>query len=121
MAMETQISDLMREDTIDQNKILDNLINPENIDMKTDINDPITFAIFESIVRNLEKLLQGLDEGKIQLPITRKLLVTVLDKLKLFLVSWNRKSRSEITETLKANREEGTGAKSFFQKMAGYG
>ena len=121
MAFEGQISDLMREDTIDANKILDNLLDPKNIDMKTDINDPITFAILESLVAHFEELLSGFEKKKIDLPITKKLLKDMILYLKKFLISWERKSRIEITETLKANKEQESGAKSFFQKLSGFG
>lgn len=121
MAMETQISELMREDTIDANKILDNLLSPENIDMKTHICDPVTFSLFQSLVDNFEKLAMLQKSKKKQLPITSKLLEDICSNLKKFLVSWNRESRKEVTETLKAVKEEGAGAKSLFQKIAGMG
>lgn len=121
MAMETMISDLMRTDNIDANKILSELLNPENINMKTDIRDPITFAILESVVEELEYMLTGIDQNKIKLPITKRNLKRIIKRLKEYLVSWNRAGRIEITETLKATKEEGTGAKSLFQRIAGLG
>ena len=121
MAFEGQISDLIREDTIDSNKILSDLLDPKNLDMKTDIRDPITFSILESLVSEIEELLSGVNEKKLQLPITKKLLKNMLVYLKKFLVSWERKSRIEITETLKATKEQESGAKSLFQKIAGFG
>ena len=119
MAMETQISELMREDTVDANKILDSLLDPKNIDLKTHICDPVTFALFQSLVDNFEKLAMLEKHTKKQLPITDKLLKDICDDLKNFLVSWNRESRKEITETLKATKQEDAGAKSLFRTIAG--
>ena len=124
MAMETQISELMREDFINSNKILSDLLDPKNINMKTDIRDPITFSLLEAIVNQLEDMLLRINSVfektkiRIKLPITKKMLKDLIKNLKQFLVSWDRQSRTEITETLKSTHEEGSGAKSLFQKMA---
>lgn len=120
MAFEGQISDLMREDNIDANKILSELLDAKNINLKTDIPDPITFAILESIVWELENMLSAINEKKLRLPILKGTLRKIIRLLKEFSVSWERKSRIEITETLKASKEEGTGAQSFFQKLSGF-
>lgn len=119
MAFEGQISDLMREDTIDSNKILNDLLDPKNIDMKTDIADPITFAILDVLVDLIEDFFS--QTKNVKLPKTKKLLKDIVKKIKLFMVSWKRQSRIEITETLKANKEVESGAKSLFQKIAGFG
>lgn len=122
MAMETQISELMKEDTMNTTKILSDLLNPKHINMKTDITDPITFSLLEAIVNQLEDMLNGIKDNtkkqKLKLSITKKMLKETIKYLKEFLVSWDRKSRTEITETLKSTREEGSGARSLFQKMA---
>lgn len=122
MAMETQISELMKEDTMNTTKILSDLLNPKHINMKTDITDPITFSLLEAIVNQLEDMLNGIKDNtkkqKLKLSITKKMLKKMIKCLKEFLVSWDRKSRTEITETLKSTREEGSGARSLFQKMA---
>ena len=121
MAMETQLDNLLREDSLDANKILSLLLDPDNIDMKTHVCDPITFAVLESIVNQFEDMVTGLEKQKLKLPITKKMLKDIIVLLKKFLVSWDRQSRIEITETLKAIKEEGTGAKSLFQTIAGLG
>lgn len=122
MAMETQVSELMKEDIMNSNKILSDLLNPKNINMKTEISDPITFALLEAIISQLEDMLNGIKDNtkkqKLKLSITKKMLKKMIKCLKEFLVSWDRKSRTEITETLKSTREEGSGARSLFQKMA---
>ena len=122
MAFETVLGDLQREDLIDANKILESLLNPKNIDMKTHIISPVTFAILESVVNNLEKLLTEVTaQRQIRLPLTKKLLEDLILKLKLFLVSWNRQSRVEVTKTLQSIRQEGSSERSFFQKLLGTG
>ena len=121
MAFETVLSDLQKEETIDANKILDSLINPKNIDMKTHIISPITFAILESIISNLENLLTEVGKQKIKLPLTKKLLKDMTMKFKLFMVSWNRLSREEITKTLQSIRQEGMQDRSLYQKLLGMG
>jgi len=121
MAFETELGELMRQDTLDANKILDNLLNPKNIDMKTHIISPITFAILESVIINLENLLTDVNSQKMKLPLAKKLLKDMINKLKFFLVSWNRLSREEITKTLQSQRQEGTTERSFYQRLLGMG
>lgn len=122
MAFETVIGDLQREDLIDANKILESLLDPKNIDMKTHIISPVTFAILESVVMSLENLLTEVNSNtKVKLPLTKKLLKDLIYKLKLFLVSWNRQGRIEVTKTLQSIRQEGSGERSFFQKLLGTG
>lgn len=121
MAFETVLSDLQKEETIDANKILESLLNPKNIDMKTHITSPVTFAILESIVKNLENLLTETGKQKIKLPLTKALLKDMVIKLKMFLVSWNRLSREEVTKTLQSLRSEGVQDRSLYQKLLGLG
>ena len=121
MAFETVLSDLQKDETIDANKILESLLNPKNIDMKTHIISPITFAILESVVKNLENLLTQTGKQKIKLPLTTKLLKDMIKQLKMFMVSWNRLSRDEITKTLQSLRQEGMQDRSFYQKLLGMG
>lgn len=119
MALETQIGDLFKEETIDANKILDSLLDPKDIDMKTHIISPVTFAILESVVMNIENLLTQINQQKLKLPLTKKLLNDIIKKLKMFFVSWERQSRKEVTETLKSLRQEGTAERSLYQKLLG--
>jgi len=121
MAFENVLGELQIQEDTDANKILESLLNPKNIDMKTHIVSPITFAIMEGIINNIEGLLSALDTQKIKLPMTKKLLKGIVIKIKLFMVSWNRMSRDEITKTLQSIRQEGATERSFFQKMLGTG
>lgn len=117
MALETKLEELIREDDLDANKILHELLSKEGIDLKTHITDPVTFAMLEAVVMNLEELFSV--AKKCKLPLTKKILKDMIDQLKKFLVSWNRLSRKEITETLQKTKEEDSGTRSLFQKLAG--
>ena len=121
MALETSLGDLFKEEPIDTNKILSDLLNPKNIDMKTHIVSPLTFAILEGIINNIEGLLSEIGKEKIKLPLTKKLLKDIIKQLKHFLVSWNRLSREEITKTLQSIKAEGTEQRSLYQKLIGLG
>ena len=121
MAVETVLADLEKEQTVDNAQILNSLLNPENIDMKTHIMSPITFAMLEAVVNNLQNLLLKIKTQKIKLPITKKLLEDMIRQLKKLLVSWNRLGRIEITKTLQSLRQEGMQERSFYQKLLGIG
>jgi len=122
MAFESVLGDLKKSDDIDAVQILNSLINPKNIDMKTHIISPIAFAIFEAIQKDIENLLTEIGKDKkLKLPRTVKLLKNLDTQIKLFMVSWNRQSRNEITQTLQSIREEGATDRSFFQKLTGTG
>ena len=121
MAFETVLGDLQKDEMIDANKILESLLNPKNIDMKTHIISPVTFAILESVVKNLENLLTQTGKQKIKLPLTTKLLKDMIKQLKMFMVSWNRLSRDEVTKILQSLRQEGMQDRSFYQKLLGMG
>ena len=119
MALERELEDMLKSDNIDANKILDSLLNPKNLDMKTHIVSPITFAVLEGICDNLDILISSISTKKMSLPRTTKLLKTLRIKIKMFLVSWNRLSREEITKTLQSTRQEGVGERSLYQKLLG--
>ncbi|MBY8981651.1 MAG: hypothetical protein KGD57_01770 [Candidatus Lokiarchaeota archaeon] len=121
MAFEQVLGDLQKEESADANKILESLLSSKNIDMKTHIINPVTFAILEGIIVTVEDLLTEINQQKLKLPLTKKLLKTVLFQIKKFMVSWNRQGRKEITETLQSIRQEGATERSFFQKMTGIG
>ena len=121
MAFEQVLGDLQKEESADANKILESLLSSKNIDMKTHIINPVTFAILEGIIVTVEDLLTEINQQKLKLPLTKKLLKTVLFQIKKFMVSWNRQGRKEITETLQSIRQEGATERSFFQKMTGLG
>lgn len=119
MAFESVLGELQKEENIDATKILDNLLNPKNIDMKTHIISPVTFAVLEATIKGLENLLSETKKQKVKLPITKRLLRDMVKQLKMFLVSWNRESRKEVTRTLQSLRQEGTQDRSFYQKLLG--
>jgi len=121
MAIEQSLGDLINEnETANVLSILESLLNPENIDMKTHIISPVSFAVFEAIISDFDLLVCDIDKNCVyRLTMTKSLLETTRDKLKMFLISWNRESRKEITETLKSIREEGSGERSFFQRILG--
>lgn len=121
MAFETSLGELLKEDTIDANKILHELLDYRNIDTKTHIADPITFAMLEAVIVEFDNMIFTLKGSKYKCPDTEKFLKTFVTQLKKFLVSWDRLGRKEITETLRANREEESGTRSLFQRLAGMG
>lgn len=122
MAFENVLGDLKKDDDVDANQILNSLLNPKNIDMKTHIISPIAFAVFEAIQKDIESLLTEIGKDKnLKLPRTKKLLKNLDTQIKKFMVSWNRKSRDEITSTLQSIREEGATERSFFQRLTGTG
>lgn len=121
MALETALGELIKEDQIDANKILHELLDQKNIDMKTHINDPITFAILESFIYIINDMLKDIKKSGTRLPITEKFLKSFLAQLKKFLVSWDRQSRKEITETLQAIKQENSNERSLFQRLTGFG
>lgn len=122
MAFESVLGDLKKSDDVDAVQILNSLLNPKNIDMKTHIISPIAFAIFEAILKDIENLLTEIGKDKkLKLPRTVKLLKNLDNQIKMFMVSWNRQSRNEITSTLQSIREEGATDRSFFQKLTGTG
>jgi len=121
MSFESDFGELMKVENIDNAKILQMLIDPKNIDMKTHILDPITFASLEAFIENLEDMLFVIKSSKNKLPKSKKILKLFIKKLKMFLVSWERQSRTEVVETLKSNRVDGTGERSLFQKLINTG
>lgn len=104
---------------LDANKILDNLINPKNIDLKTHIQNPILWSIFESIVDNIDALLKKVGQVKLRLPKFKKMLKSLKTKIKRFMISWNRMSRLEITDTLKSIRNEEKASRTFAERLLG--
>ena len=114
MAFENVLGELQKEEMIDANAILDSLLNPKNIDLKTHIVSPITFAVLEGIVNNLETLLSEVGKQKIKLPLTRKILKDIIytlavprnvtakrlkNRLTLFLSTFSSASKSITSET----------------------
>lgn len=116
MAFESTFDELLKDETLDANAILHELLDPKNIDMKTHIADPITFAMLEAIISNLEDLFSTAKKAK--MPLTKKILRDTIKHLKMYLVSWKRLSRKEITETLQKTKEEDN-SRNIFQKLAG--
>ena len=119
MAFESTLERLFRGETIDANKILHELLSEKGLDMKTHISDPITFAILESIINQIEDLLS--ETKGLKLPYTKKFLKDMIKQLKKFLVSWNRLSRTEVKEILKATKEDSSPNRNLFERLAGLG
>lgn len=119
MAFQIALEDLRKEDTIDANKILQYLLNPENINMKTHIMSPVVFSILEGVIVNIEDLLTEVGSTKLKLPKTKAILEEIRDRLKEFLVSWNRESRKEITKTLQSIRQEQNSTRTFAERLLG--
>lgn len=115
MSFEVALEDLVKEEELTGNKILSDLLNEKGIDLKTHICSPVDFAILNAVVDNLEPLLFTKSKKKCNLE------KDIIIYLKKFLISWNRMSRKEITDTLKATKEQEIGDRSLFQKLAGLG
>ena len=56
MAMEVALGNITKLEDTNANKILESLLNPKNIDMKTHIVSPVTFAILHNANNWFEKL-----------------------------------------------------------------
>ena len=119
MALETRLGELFKEETIDGMKILDSLLSPKNIDMKTDIVSPFKFAVLEAVVTTAKYCLAEIKKAQLILPMFEKFLKKLIHQIKVLMVSHVRKSRDEITRTSQSLRQEGTTERSFFQKMLG--
>ena len=119
MAFESTLEPLFKEEILDTAKILNQMLNPKNINMKTHIQAPVTFAILGSFIKNFQQLLSGVKKSKY--PLTYRILNDFIKELKEYLVSWNRLDRTEIKEILQATKAEESGARSIFQKLAGLG
>lgn len=117
MALDRLGYDLMQEETISAEKILSELLSDKNIDMKTHVLSPVEFAMFESVIEYVDDLL--IFSQKNGLKRTTKLLKTMSKKLKMFLVSWNRLSRTEITNTLAGRIHEEQANRTLTQRLLG--
>ena len=116
MALDRAFGDFLGEEGVGAGKILSDLLNDKNIDTKTHIVSPVTFAILESVVDYLSEV--QIFAKKKGLKETSKFLDNFIFKLKKFLVSWQRLSRKEITETLARVTEQQT-AKSLTSRLLG--
>lgn len=118
MALDNVFTDLMRGEDITTEKILSELLNDKNINLKTHIITPIELSILEGYIEYLEEL--QIFAKKHGLKKTARFLNTFLKRFKQFMVSWQRLSRKEITETLAGIREQQT-AKSLTSRLLGMG
>lgn len=122
MAFETVLGDLVIDsNTGDSYKILGDLLDEKNIDMKTHIISPVTFSILSSISKNCVKLLSYIKKKKYKFPKFTSLLKDIIHDIKVFMVSWGRKSRDEITDTLKAIAQKVQDSRTITDRLLGIG
>lgn len=107
---------LPEEEETGQFKILNELLNDKNIDMITEIMSPVDFALFDSIIEELEDVAFTATTQKLE--NTAKFLKTFSTKIKKFMVSYKRQSRSETYNTLADARREKS-SRSWQQKLLG--
>jgi enolase len=107
---------LPEEEETGQFKILNELLNEKNIDMITEILSPIDFALFDSLIEQLEETAFTATEEK--LTATSTFLKMFSLKIKKFMVSYKRQSRSETYNTLADARREKS-SRSWQQKLLG--
>lgn len=68
-----------------------------NIDLKSEVDNPLNLAMFNAIADFLEE--KNFDQSK-------KVFKTIIDKLLRYRISYKRKSREEMSEALKSLRHE---------------
>lgn len=107
---------LPEEEEIGNVKILNDLLNEKDIDMKTEILSPIEFALLDAIIEQLKET--SFTCMKNGLESTSKFLNTFSLKIKKFMVSYKRQSRTETYSTLAEARREKS-ARSWSQKLLG--
>jgi hypothetical protein len=117
MALERLGYGLIPEDEETGNtKILNDLLNDVNIDLKTEVFAPIEFALLDAIIDELED--KAFTATKLKLVLTSKFLKTLSKKMKSFMYSYKRQSRTETYSTLAEARKEKS-ARSWSQKLLG--
>lgn len=121
MAVEVAFGELIPEDIDGQFKILSDMLDPKNIDMKTEIHNPVTFAILESICINIEKLVGKINNLDVKLPRFKAVLDKIIEKIKTLMVSYARKSRGEIKEILQGIRNEVQASRTFMDRLLNTG
>lgn len=121
LAYEVPLEELIKQENIDQNKILNEYFTPNNIGLKTEINTPVEFTNFEVIADKFNELIIfGTFKGKKRkFRKTQKTLKLWKDYFKVNMVSFQRKSRNEVGAVLKANKEQESNERSLWSKLTG--
>ena len=131
MAFEVDLEELQKQEIVDANKILHEFFSPENISLKTEINAPSEFTTLELIANT--KIFNYLmnfgakrtKRGKIILKHKFKrvpdLLQNWIDKYKVNMVTYGRKSRLEVADVLKAMKEQEKEGRGLIQRLTGMG
>jgi hypothetical protein len=109
---------LPEEEELGNTKILNDLLTDLNIDLKTEILAPVEFALFDAIIEQLNDL--AFTSSKYKFKSTSKLLKTLSYKMKAFMYSYKRQSRTETYSTLAEARKEKS-ARTWSQKLLGMG
>lgn len=99
-------------DEIDATKILNELINNKNgqIRMKTHIITPVEIAMLHSMADYYKK---------IKMPILSKFISDLANYYEELMVSYQRKSREEVTKILSTRLEDKTTSNTMFNKLLG--
>jgi len=131
MAFEVDLEELQRQEIVDANKILHEFFSPENISLKTEINAPSEFTTLELIanVKVFNYLMnfgaKRTKRGKIILKHKFKrvpdLLQDWINKYKVNMVTYGRKSRLEVADVLKAMKEQEKEGRGLIQRLTGMG
>lgn len=131
MAFEVDLEELQKQEIVDANKILHEFFSPENISLKTEINAPSEFTTLELIANT--KIFNYLmnfgakrtKRGKIILKHKFKrvpdLLQNWINKYKVNMVTYGRKSRLEVADVLKAMKEQEKEGRGLIQRLTGMG
>jgi len=127
VAFEVDLEELQREETINADKILNEYFNPKNIGLKTEINAPSEFTTLEIIAKHFNDLINfsatKTKNGKIiykhKFKEVPKTIQDWIDNFKVNMISYNRKSRLEVADVLKAMKQQEVGARSLLDKLTG--
>jgi len=91
MELEQFISELKKNDENEFSKLISELINDKNIELKTEISNPLVMSILDSLGEYLEQ--KGLKQSS-------SLLKTFLFWFRVNMISFNRKSRTEYIKAI---------------------
>jgi len=91
MELEQFISELKKSDENELSKLISELINDRNIELKTEISNPLIMSILDSLGDYLEQ--KGLKQSS-------NLLKSFLFWFRVNMISFNRKSRTEYIKAI---------------------
>jgi len=91
MELEQFISELKKNDENEFSKLISELINDKNIELKTEISNPLVMSILDSLGEYLEQ--KGLKQSS-------SLLKTFLFWFRVNMISFKRKSRNEYIKAI---------------------